>query len=191
MQNPIHKAIRQTCLDIRNSITLDFQRTTSHKICNRIRTLNQYRYAKRIALYHAIHGEVDLGSIWRSAPLHGKYCYFPVIHDNHTLSFLPATPASHFRTNAYGILEPDTEPHHAIAPDALDIIFAPLVAFDKNGTRLGMGKGYYDKALAQLRPKLLLGLGYEFQQHPFIEPQPWDIRMDAIATETHIYWSSP
>jgi 5-formyltetrahydrofolate cyclo-ligase len=189
MPNSINHAIRQTCLGIRSQLLPTFQRTHSTKICNHIRALNQYRYAKHIALYHAINGEVDLGNLWRSAPLHGKYCYFPVMNDDLTVSFLPATPASDFYLNHYGILEPNTPPHHAISPDKLDIIFAPLVAFDEYGTRVGLGKGFYDRTLANIRPKLLMGVGYEFQKQPFLEPKSWDVRLDAITTDKKTYWS--
>ncbi len=189
MTNPIHLAIRRTNQDIRKQLPLAFQRSMSNKICNRIRALNQYRYAKRIALYHALNGEVDLGNIWRSAPLHGKYCYFPVVKRDGTLLFLPATPASSFYTNEFGILEPEAEPHHAILPEELDLILMPLVAFDEHGTRIGMGKGFYDRALAHQRPKLLMGIAYEFQRYPYIEPQPWDVQLDAVTTEKTIYWS--
>lgn len=188
MNHPIHQAIRQTHLDIRKQLSHAYQQSMSHKICNRIRALNQYRYAKRIALYHALNGEVDLGHIWRTAPLHGKYCYFPVIKKDRTLLFLPATPASHFYMNEFGILEPDAEPHHAITPQELDLILMPLVAFDEQGNRIGMGKGYYDRSLAHQRPKLLMGVAYEFQRSSFIEPQPWDVQLDAVTTEKTIYW---
>lgn len=189
MQNPINQAIRRTCLSVRSQLSPNFQQAHSTKICNNIRSLNQYRYAKHIALYHAINGEVDLGNLWRSAPLHGKFCYFPVINDDLTVSFLPATPASDFYLNHYGILEPNTEPHHAISPDKLDIILVPTVAFDQYGTRIGMGKGFYDRTLAEKRPKLLMGVAYKFQQHPFIESNPWDVRLDAVTTEKTTYWS--
>jgi 5-formyltetrahydrofolate cyclo-ligase len=131
---------------------------------------------------------VDLGNIWRSAPLHGKYCYFPVVKKEGTLLFLPATPASSFYTNEFGILEPEVEHHHAISPDELDLILMPLVAFDEHGSRIGMGKGFYDRALAHQRPKLLMGVAYEFQRYPYIEPQPWDVQLDAVTTEKTIYW---
>ena len=72
MQDPVNRAIRQTYLKVRQQLSVDFQQERSHKICTRIRTLNQYRYAKYIALYHTINNEVDLGGLWRSAPLHGK-----------------------------------------------------------------------------------------------------------------------
>jgi 5-formyltetrahydrofolate cyclo-ligase len=189
MSNSLNHTIRRTCLDIRQNLSLDFQHSMSHKICTRIRGLAQYRHAKRIALYHAIKGEVDLSAIWRAAPLHGKYCYFPTICANQTLAFLPATPSSCFRTNDFGILEPESEAHHAILPDSIDLILTPLVAFDKYGTRIGMGKGYYDRTLAHHRPRLLIGVAYEFQQQPYIEPQPWDVRLDAVVTEHSIYWS--
>lgn len=189
MQNAINQAIRQTCLHVRKQLPMDFQQYRSKQICNRIRALNQYRYARHIALYHAFNGEVDLGNLWRSAPLHGKYCYFPKINDDLTLSFLPATPASTFCLNQYGILEPDVDPLHAISLDKLDILFTPLVAFDTYGTRLGMGKGYYDRTLAEQRPRLLMGVAYEFQLQPYIEPQPWDIRLDITVTETTLHWS--
>lgn len=189
MSNSIEQALRKTCLDIRKALSIDMQHHLSNKICNRIRSLNQYRHAKRIALYHATNGEVDLGSIWRSAPLHGKYCYFPVMSHEHSLLFLPATPATAFSRNQFGILEPETDSEHAIAPNELDLIIAPLVAFDPYGTRLGMGKGYYDQTLATLKPHLLLGVAYEFQLHPYIAPKPWDVRLDAVVTEKNIYWS--
>lgn len=191
MPNPINQAIRKTCIDVRKQLSADYQRHTSNKICNRIRAMSQYRYAKHIALYHALNGEVDLSNLWRSAPLHGKFCYFPKMNGDGSLSFLPATPASSFQLNHYGILEPDVDLLHAIKPDAIDLMLTPLVAFDSQGTRLGMGKGCYDRTLAQQRPKLLVGIAYEFQHQAFIEPQPWDIRLDATVTETTIYWSNP
>ena len=64
-----------------------------------------------------------------------------------------------------------------------------MVAFDIHGTRIGMGKGYYDKTLATVRPKLLVGVAYEFQRLAFISPQIWDVKLDAIITEKNIYWS--
>lgn len=188
MNNPIHQAIRQTHLAIRKQLSTERQASLSHLICHRIRGLHAYRYAQRIALYHAINGEVDLEHIWRTAPLHGKYCYFPTVNKDGTLLFLPATPASQFYENEYGILEPQIEHHHAISPSELDLILMPLVAFDEFGTRIGMGKGYYDKTLSTARPPLLVGVAYDFQRYPFIEPQPWDVPLDAIITDQTIYW---
>lgn len=189
MTDQFRRALRQTCRQIREKLSPTYRRNASNQICNHIRQLDSYRYAKRIALYQAINGEIDLGGLWRSAPLHGKYCYFPALNEDKTLSFLPATPASIFRENRYGIEEPDVERELALTPAQLDIIFIPLVAFDKKGTRLGMGAGYYDRTLANSHAPLLIGVAYEFQRQSYIETQPWDIPLNMVVTEQNAYWS--
>src|SRR5690606_24554150 len=71
----------------------------------------------------------------------------------------------------------------------LDVIFVPLVAFDSRGTRLGMGAGYYDRALAfrllrkHWRGPKPIGLAYDYQRLPRIEPAPHDVPLDAVVTE--------
>ena len=189
MADQFRQALRQTCRQVREKLSSTYQRDASNQICAHIRKLDPYRYAKRIALYQAINGEIDLESLWRSAPKQGKYCYFPVLNENETLSFLPATPASTFHKNRFGIEEPVIGQEHALTPDQLDLMFIPLVAFDKKGTRLGMGAGYYDRTLALSRPPLLVGVAYEFQRQSFIEAQAWDIPLNVVITEHATYWS--
>jgi 5-formyltetrahydrofolate cyclo-ligase len=82
----------------------------------------------------------------------------------------------------WGVLQPAAEAE-ALAPDT---ILVPFVAADRRGTRIGHGKGHYDRALAHLReagPVFTIGLGWEPQllDAP-IEPDPWDVPLDAIAT---------
>ncbi|OGV49842.1 MAG: 5-formyltetrahydrofolate cyclo-ligase [Legionellales bacterium RIFCSPHIGHO2_12_FULL_42_9] len=176
---------------VRSRLSTHFQQQSSEQVCARIKQLEPYRYAKRIALYHAIEGEINLDNLWRSAPLQGKFCYFPALTADKTLVFLPATPATSFRKNHYDIPEPDVDFSLAISIDEIDIIFLPLVAFDRHGTRLGMGAGYYDRTLAQQKPNLLIGVAYDFQRQSFIKPHEWDITLQAIVTPNQIYWSTP
>jgi 5-formyltetrahydrofolate cyclo-ligase len=189
MVDRFKQALRLSRRQIRESLALDYQHSASAKICARIRNLEQYRHAKRIALYQPINGEISLNAIWSSAPLQGKFCYFPALHDDKTLIFLPATPATPFIKNHHGIDEPDVARSEAISPRLLDIIFLPLVAFDDYGTRLGMGAGYYDRTLAQLAHPMLIGAAYEFQHCSYIEPQSWDIPLTAVVTENKTHWS--
>lgn len=182
-------ALRRTYREVREKLSPTYQKKASSRVCQQIRALEQYRYAKRIALYQANAGEINLVDLWNTAPLQGKFCYFPVLTDNKALIFLPATPATSFVTNHYGIAEPDVDKTQAIATQELDIIFLPLVCFDEKGTRLGMGAGYYDRTLVHVKDTLLIGVAYDFQRQSYIDAQQWDIPLAAIITQSGTYWS--
>ncbi|MGZ8284437.1 MAG: 5-formyltetrahydrofolate cyclo-ligase [Allosphingosinicella sp.] len=89
----------------------------------------------------------------------------------------PATEPS-----PWGVLQPSRE-SEALAPD---VVLVPLVAADRQGTRIGHGKGHYDRALAHLRDGgavFTIGLAWETQILPDpIPADPWDVPLDAIAT---------
>lgn len=189
MPDRLNQILRLTCRQVRQNLSSAYKKKASEQVCANIRKLDQYRYARQIALYQAVNGEIDLGNLWRSAPMQGKYCYFPALNEDHTLSFLPATPTSSFHKNRYGIDEPVVPQEQALAPEQLDLIFVPLVAVDQYGTRLGMGAGYYDRTFAHCRLPLLVGVAYEFQRLSFIQAQAWDISLNVVITERDIYWS--
>ena len=78
---------------------------------------------------------------------------------------------------------------------SLDLILVPLVAFDANGQRVGMGGGFYDRTLGKARINstwkrpYLIGIAHELQRVPAIAVQPWDVQMDAVVTEAGVYRS--
>jgi 5-formyltetrahydrofolate cyclo-ligase len=125
----------------------------------------------------------------------GRSLYLPVLVGLHErrLWFSAYTPGDALVCNRYGIPEPARVHGRRIKTTALDLVLMPLVAFDATGHRLGMGGGYYDQCFGFLnrrtcwRKPRLVGLAYEFQQLPFIKPEPWDVALDAIATERHVY----
>lgn len=188
MTSRFKEALRAANRELRSSLPPHYQKTQSIQVNKRIKQLELYRRAKHVALYHANHREISLDMIWRTAPMQGKFCYFPKMTSEGTLIFLPATPATYFKTNQYGIAEPDIPCSRAISLSTLDLILVPLVAFDAHKTRIGMGAGFYDKTLEGETHPLLIGVAYEFQQCPYIAPDPWDICLDAVVTETNTYW---
>lgn len=187
MTNRFKEAIRVSSRQLRSQLPLEYQKNHSVLVCKQIKQLELYRYARHIALYQANNNEISLESIWRSAPMQGKFCYFPVITEEKTLVFLPATPVTPFVRNRFGIAEPDVPHSKAIPINQLDIIFMPLVAFDPHKTRIGMGAGFYDKTLEGQTHPSLIGVAYEFQHCPYIAPDPWDIRLNAVITEINTY----
>lgn len=99
--------------------------------------------------------------------------------------FEPGT--SRMIQNHFGIDEPAPGPGTDIPPRLLDLVLVPMVGFDQQGNRVGMGKGYYDRTFAGHarwwhRP-LLVGLAHGLQQMK-IDPRPWDVAMDYIATDS-------
>ncbi len=188
MTNQYKNALRTTLKQARANTSAHFRSASSLKICNKIRTLEPYRKAKHMALYFAIKGEVDLTPIWKSAPLQGKFCYFPIVNEDLTLSFLPATPATSFKTNRFGILEPEIGREQARPAEELDLIIMPMVGFDSQCLRLGMGSGCYDRTLTIKKTTSFFGVAYQFQHLDFINPEPWDVPLDAVITEKTIYW---
>ena len=183
--------LRSTCKRQRQARSSVEQSDAAARVSAFILAWSPYREAKRIALYQAINGEINLDAVWQSAVAQNKSCYFPVIHEDQTLSFLPATPTTALNNNRFGIAEPCVSSEEALSPEQMDILFLPALAFDGQGTRLGMGGGYYDRTLAHHRPKLLIGIAYDVERQPFIEADAWDIPMDAVITERTIYWSHP
>lgn len=183
----VKKVLRQTLKNIRRQLPIEFKQQMSKRVCHHISHLSRYRHAKHIGLYMSANGEIDLSPVWKTAPHHGKFCYFPKLNPDKTLIFLPATPRSHFIANKYNIDEPDVADSFAIELEQLDIVFLPLVGFDSRCNRLGMGAGYYDRTFGDIKRPLMIGVAFEFQHQDYIPTQDWDVPLDAVITEKTIY----
>lgn len=85
--------------------------------------------------------------------------------------------------NNYGIMEPASSVQ-AIEIEKIDLVLVPGVAFDKQGNRLGHGKGYYDRFLALCDEHTdFWGIAYSFQLLDYIPCTPYDIMMHKVITE--------
>ncbi len=90
--------------------------------------------------------------------------------------------------NKFGILEPTS--NQVIRADELNVCFVPLVAFNRQGVRLGMGGGYYDRYFQHNKdnknPTKLIGIAYDFQESDTITAESWDIPLDIIITNKEV-----
>lgn len=145
---------------------------------------------RHIALYIGSDGELDISSCQSSMQQFGVTTYLPVIHPSHSgeMQIHHAPDDAKLRLNRYGIPEPDIKVYSRIPASCLSAIFMPLVAFDLQGQRLGMGGGYYDRFLGRLmtagqrRPKLI-GIAHSFQKVDHLPIEDWDIPLDAVLTD--------
>ncbi|MDZ4117066.1 MAG: 5-formyltetrahydrofolate cyclo-ligase [Xanthomonadaceae bacterium] len=142
--------------------------------------------ASRIAGYWAIAGELPLNAVAARISAPASYL-LPRLAPEGQLRFAPWAPTVELLPNRYGIPEPDIALADCLGPDQLDVVLVPLLAFDLQGNRLGMGGGWYDRSFAfrlhgQPMP-LLIGIGYAFQQVDALAAQTWDVPLDAVVTE--------
>ena len=109
----------------------------------------------------------------------------PVIDKVHkTLTFHTWYPGCPMEEDAYGIPKPkDTG---VVVPT---LLFVPCVGFGPGGFRLGYGGGFYDRTLATLKPQpTTVGLGYSHGWVPELSPEPHDVPLDAILSDTGVMW---
>lgn len=138
--------------------------------------------ARNIALYIAADGEVDTAPLAALCRRAGAQLFLPVMQAGKSLAFAHWHPASRLVQNSYGIAEPPADAAR-IEVAELDIIFLPLVGWDREGGRLGMGGGYYDRTLEGKRGPLLVGLAYSVQEVSRIPREDWDVPLDCVLTE--------
>jgi 5-formyltetrahydrofolate cyclo-ligase len=144
--------------------------------------------AQRIALYLAADGEIDTTPLSDLARAQGKELFLPVIEAGDTLAFAAWPAESPLLRNRYGIPEPASGTRRCPVT-GLDIVFLPLVGWDRRGGRLGMGGGFYDRTLSavagsEARGPLLVGLAHTMQEAENIPREEWDIPLDFVATDT-------
>jgi len=148
----------------------------------------QLRSGWRIALYAALPWELDAAPLITLAEQRGCRVFLPRIDRRRASSGMRFVPRrGPWRYNRLGISEPQGS--ESLGARWLDVVFLPLVGFDRRGVRLGTGGGFYDRALAfrHLRqvwhgPRLV-GLAYAFQERERIEAAAHDVLMDAVVTE--------
>ncbi|RMD80313.1 MAG: 5-formyltetrahydrofolate cyclo-ligase [Gammaproteobacteria bacterium] len=143
------------------------------------------RRCAHVAAYWPADGELEPWPLLERLP--GlRVLYLPVVRPGGKLWFAPYGPGAACAANRYGIPEPLAP---AVPVRVLDVVLLPLVAFDGQGHRLGMGGGYYDRTLAFLRHRRrrrrprLVGLAYAFQEVAALPAEPWDVPLDAVITE--------
>lgn len=169
---------------LRRSLTDEYISNASDIITKKILALPCYRSAKTIMAYMSAFREVKTDAIITDACIN-KRLVVP-ISDTTTFSIIPSVinDINDIVKGAYGIREPkEIQP---ISPNLIDIALIPGIAFDKSGNRLGFGKGYYDKFLAEFNG-IKIGLCYDFQLHSTIPHDEHDVKMDMIITEVNSY----
>ena len=174
--------LRQSIRKRRRQLGLGQQLMAAQRLVGIMTAYPAYRCSKSIALYLPNDGELDCRPLIRHAWRDGKRCYLPVLSTGTSMVFSFYQPGTELVSNRYKIREPISSA--IIAPQQLDLVIVPLVAFDRQANRIGMGGGYYDRTFAFQQKgneaPYLLGVAHQFQYVDSIQAQSWDVILDDV-----------
>lgn len=179
--------IRGELLEKRRSMAFEEVYRMSLSIQKRLLRSRLFRGAMRLSLYSSFQNEVLTDDIFQKAAEEGKEVYYPRVVDgkDRHLAFFRVAGLHGLSPGRYDILEPPEEADRS-GPEAFDLVVVPGVAFDVRGSRLGYGKGYYDRALGAFNGGII-GLAYDFQViEGEIPVERHDVRVSVIITEKRI-----
>ncbi|GJL82900.1 MAG: 5-formyltetrahydrofolate cyclo-ligase [marine bacterium B5-7] len=171
------------------------QRRASQGLSHVLSKIGIFAPRRRIAFYYANDGEIDPEAAMNLARRFAVRCFLPVIPRPawRTLRFAEVINGNALVSNRFGIMEPAVHARSLRRAIELDVVLVPLVAFDSRGNRIGMGSGFYDSTLAiraagkHFRKPAVIGLAHECQRLDHLSVDPWDIPLDFVATDKHLY----
>ena len=178
--------IRQQIRLRRRALTPEQQTQFALQAADRMMAYTPVLLAHTVAVFLSFDGELDtrplIDQLWRA----GKRVYLPVLHpfSPGNLLFLHYHPSSDLVVNRLKIREPKLDVRDVLPLSQLDVLVTPLVAFDADGQRLGMGGGFYDRTLQNWRQHRLQPVGYahDCQQVDALPTEQWDIPLPAVIT---------
>lgn len=146
----------------------------SSLILNKLESHKDFIEAKTVMLYSSLPDEVQTIEFiekWR----HKKRIILPTVVGDDIIP-VELTDDTDFAIGDFNILEPQNKPYNG----SYDLIIVPGVAFDKDGNRIGRGKGYYDRFLSKHMDIKRIGICFDFQLIEEVPTEDNDIRMHEI-----------
>lgn len=187
--------LRRQLRKARRALTPGQQRAAALGLYRQLAQHPLFRRARHVSLYLSMDGEIDPRLLLRAAQRRGKATYLPVLDawPRTKMVFQRVLPGEKFIPNRFRIPEPRINRARQRRIWALDLILMPLVGFDDEGGRLGMGGGFYDRSLAYLarrktwKKPLLLGLAHECQKVERLAQASWDVPLQGTVSDSRWY----
>ena len=188
-------ALRRQLRQARRQLPPTRQRLAARELYRQLAQHPVFRRARHIAFYLPNDGEIDPRPLMLEAQRRGKATYLPVLNawPRTRMVFQRLMPNERLAPNRFGIAEPALRPNRQRRIWTLDLVLMPLVGFDEDGGRLGMGGGFYDRSLAYRGRRknghkpTLLGLAHECQKVDRLPLEPWDVSLQATVTDLSWY----
>lgn len=157
--------LRKTAKELRKNLNI---KDISHKICEKIRALEEFKNAQNVMIFYPLKDEIDLLELLDE----GKNFFLPRM-TGLNLNVCPYKKGDKLEVKQFGVKEPKT---HPVAPKLIDLIIVPALMIDSKNYRLGYGKGFYDRLITKTNAKTVVGLPKEL----FIEELPTEAHDKAV-----------
>jgi 5-formyltetrahydrofolate cyclo-ligase len=173
--------VRKLALAKRNSLTQEQFQTWSDQICRKLVESDDFGKAKIVHIYSSIGNEVDTNKIIQVALIAGITVIVPETGEDQSLKHWQVCQNTVYSKDKFGIQTPiaNCQFFDISNLQSNDLVIIPIVAFDLHNNRIGYGKGFYDKFLAQVKCKKI-GLAFNCQLVENFQPDPWDVALDRI-----------
>ncbi len=172
------KEIRRKIKALRTMLSEEEKLSAAEQVFARLEQTAAFLMADHILMYHSLPDELQTQRFlakWSDR----KHFYLPRVNGVN-LEILPFDQ-SRLELGSFHIEEPTGD--DTVEPEQIEMVVVPAVAYDRRGNRLGRGKGFYDRFLANTRATKV-GVGYEFQLFDELPAEPHDIPMDIVISET-------
>jgi 5-formyltetrahydrofolate cyclo-ligase len=179
--------LRRAAIARRNALTEQECLHLSRAIQARALELPAYQTSRSVVLYSAIDNEVSTEDILDHALISGRKVFYPRTAPDGGGELIGIDSSRDLCAGRYGIREPSGAERLSKHDCEGLVIVVPGLAFDLTGNRLGRGKGWYDRVLAQLEDRgTVVGLAYDCQIVEKVPVKPWDRKVHFIVTENKV-----
>lgn len=181
--------LRRYILRLRNRQSIGEVQQKSEDIVDQVLLLNEHVRARGIACYVSKDTEVDTRVLIRTSLDRGKRVLIPVVKKGEVELFFSEIKdlGKELAPGTFGILEPKPEFVRPVELDAIDLMFVPGIAWDKEGYRLGWGRGYFDRVIQKLPSHVkTAGLAFNLQLINRVPRDQFDVPVDMVITESRV-----
>ena len=179
--------LRRRMLACRRALSVEERSSRSAAITERLLSLDAVQKARTVFAYAAMEDEVQTEPLIASLLDRGKRVAIPLVIGKRSMEAALVPSMDALETGAYGILTVRAERREFLPPQEIDCVIVPGVAFGLNGSRLGMGGGYYDAFLPGAERAVRVAAAFQCQISEDIPSLPYDCGVDWIVTERGVF----
>lgn len=185
---PEKAALRNAAIEWRKALSRSEKQRMDFKIQSKVMNLWKFREVSTVLLYCAKPVEIDTKLLIERASALGKTVAVPrCVPGTREMDFYVITSFDDLEKGAFGVLEPMPEKCRKLNDFTSSVCIVPALVYDKQGFRLGYGKGYYDRFLSGYKGSCI-GLAYSDWVKESLPHGKFDRKVDIIVTEKDNYF---